>query len=67
MEHTEFAQYGGEQIPFYSVQEWQDNFDELFDRVENGRETIGIYDGTNRAIMIPIDSELAQHITVEQD
>ena len=39
-------------MEFYTVQEWQENFDELFSRVENG-ETIGITDGEHRAMMIP--------------
>ena len=40
----------------YTVKEWEERFDELFLRVENG-ETIGIYDETTdrRAVMVPID------------
>jgi len=38
----------------YSVKEWEERFDELFLRVENG-ETIGIYDEENGhdAVLIP--------------
>ena len=39
-------------MEFYTVEQWQENFDELFARVENG-ETIGITDGDQRAMMIP--------------
>ena len=40
----------------YTVKEWEERFDELFLRVENG-ETIGIYDEItgHRAMMVPID------------
>ena len=42
----------------FTVKEWEDNFDSLLERVENG-EHIGIVgeDGT-AAVMIPIDDEL---------
>ena len=42
----------------FTVKEWEDNFDSLFERVENG-ETIGIVneDGS-AAVMMPIDNEL---------
>ena len=42
----------------FTLKEWEDNFDELFERVENG-ETIGIVreDGT-AAVFIPADDEL---------
>ena len=41
----------------FTIQEWEDNFDELFERVENG-ETIGIVreDG-QAAVMMPADEE----------
>ncbi len=42
----------------FTIKEWEDNFDELFSRVENG-ETIGIVkeDG-QAAVMMPADDEL---------
>ena len=45
-------------IEFYSVEEFQERWEEMIDRVENG-EHIGIEneDG-NRAVMIPADDEL---------
>jgi hypothetical protein len=39
-------------MEFYTVQEWEENFDQLFARVEGG-ETIGIIDGDYRAMMMP--------------
>ena len=45
-------------MKFYSVEYWQENFDELMDRVENG-ETIGIEnENGDKAIMVPADDEL---------
>ena len=42
----------------YTVKEWEDNFDSLLERVENG-EHIGIVDEEGRAaVMIPYDDEL---------
>ena len=45
-------------MKFYSVEYWQENWETLIDRVENG-ETIGIEnENGNRAVMIPADDEL---------
>ena len=44
-------------IPFYTVEHWQENWDTMISRVENG-ETLGIDDGKNRAVMVPADDEL---------
>jgi len=42
----------------YTVKEWEDNFDALLERVENG-EHIGVIDGEGRAaVMMPYDDEL---------
>ena len=42
----------------FTVKEWEDNFDSLLERVENG-EHIGIVDEEGRAaVMIPYDDEL---------
>ena len=45
-------------MEIFTLKEWEDNFDELLERVENG-ETIGIVreDGT-AAVMMPADDEL---------
>jgi len=39
-------------IPFFTVQEWEEQWDSLFARVENG-ETLGVTNGTQCAIMLP--------------
>ena len=46
-------------MDFYSVEYWQENWDTLLDRVENG-ETIGIENiqTGERAVMVPADDEL---------
>jgi hypothetical protein len=44
-------------ITFYTVEYWQENWDEMITRVENG-ETLGVEDRGNRAIMTPADDEL---------
>ena len=42
----------------FTVKEWEDNFDSLLERVENG-EHIGIVDEEGKAaVMIPYDDEL---------
>ena len=50
-------------LQFYTVEYWQENWDSLITRVENG-ETIGIEneDG-NRAVMVPADDELIRLYT----
>ena len=47
----------------FTIQEWEENFDSLLERVENG-EHIGIVkeDGT-AAVMIPADDELVRIYT----
>ena len=51
---------------FYSVKEWEENWDELFSRVENG-ETLGIInENGHKAVMIPddvIDVDMIQMYT----
>jgi antitoxin (DNA-binding transcriptional repressor) of toxin-antitoxin stability system len=45
-------------MEIFTVKEWDENFDELFERVENG-ETIGIMgDDGKAAVMVPADDEL---------
>ena len=42
----------------FTVQEWEDNFDELFARVENG-ETIGVINEDGKAaVFAPIDDPI---------
>jgi len=38
----------------FTVEEFQENFNPLFERVENG-ETFTIIDGPNRVLIMPID------------
>ena len=38
----------------FTVEEFQEDFDPLFERVENG-ETFTIIDGPNRVLIMPID------------
>ena len=45
------------EITFYTVEYWQENWDEMITRVENG-ETLGVEDRGNKAIMTPADDEL---------
>ena len=43
---------------FYSVEYWQENWETLMDRVENG-ETIGVEnDNGDKAVMTPADDEI---------
>jgi antitoxin (DNA-binding transcriptional repressor) of toxin-antitoxin stability system len=50
-------------IDVYSVEEWEQNFDELLGRVENG-EHIGIRNTEGQtAVMIPADDELVRLYT----
>jgi|TARA_R100000030_G_C3244474_1_gene121429 hypothetical protein len=47
----------------FTVKEWEDNWDELFARVENG-ETIGVVNEDGRtAVMMPADDELIRMYT----
>ena len=50
-------------MEIFTIQEWEQNFDELFKRVEEG-ETIGILreDG-QAAVMMPADDELIRIYT----
>ena len=51
----------------FTIQEWEENFDQLFKRVEDG-ETIGIIreDG-QAAVMMPADDELIRIHTEENN
>jgi PHD/YefM family antitoxin component YafN of YafNO toxin-antitoxin module len=50
-------------MEIYTVAEWEENFDELFERVENG-ERIGIVNENGQAaVMIPADDELIKIYT----
>lgn len=49
-------------MEIYTVEQFQENFDELMSRVENG-EHIGITDGENTAVMTPVDDEIIRIYT----
>jgi hypothetical protein len=53
---------------FYSVEYWQENWDALLERVENG-ETIGIenIETGERAVMVPADDELIRLYTEQNN
>jgi len=52
---------------FYTVEHWQENWEELMDRVEKG-EILGIIneDG-NKAVMVPADDELIRLYTDHEE
>ena len=49
-------------MEFYTVEQWQENWEEMIKRVEDG-ESIGVTNGRNRAIMMPADEELIRIYT----
>ena len=50
-------------MKFYSVEHWQENWDELMNRVEKG-ETIGIVnENGDKAVMVPADDEIIKLYT----
>jgi hypothetical protein len=52
---------------FYTVEYWQENWEKLVERVENG-ETIGIEnENGNRAVMTPADEELIRIYTDHEE
>ena len=54
-------------MEFYSVKQWQEHWDELIDRVENG-DTIGVVteDG-QRAVFVPADDEIIRMYTEHEE
>ena len=54
-------------MKFYSVEYWQENWEELIDKVENG-ESIGVENKNGeRAVMVPADDELIRIHTTHDD
>ena len=54
-------------MEFYSVEYWQENWETLMERVENG-ETIGVENKNGEsALMIPADEELIRIYTTHDD
>jgi prevent-host-death family protein len=50
-------------LPKYTIKEFQQNWDELIDRVEKGEHIVIVGDGGNDAVMIPYDDSLLQIYT----
>jgi hypothetical protein len=54
-------------LQFYTVEYWQENWDSLITRVENG-ETIGIENmNGDKAVMVPADDELIRLYTDHEE
>ena len=50
-------------MEYFSVEYWQENWETLMDRVENG-ETIGVVnENGDKAVMVPADDELIRLYT----
>lgn len=50
-------------MKIFTIKEWEENFDTLFERVENG-ERIGIIDANgNAAVMVPENDEIVEIYT----
>jgi hypothetical protein len=54
-------------IEYYSVEYWQENWEELMNRVEDG-ESIGVEnDEGHRAVMTPADEEILEMYVILND
>ena len=53
-------------MEIYTVQEFQERWEEMIERVENG-ENIGISDGKNTCVMVPADEELIRIYTDHEE
>ena len=54
-------------MDFYSVEYWQENWETLMERVENG-ETIGVENNRGeRAVMVPADDEILRIYTEQNN
>jgi len=53
-------------MDIYTVEHWQENWEELISRVEDG-ESIGVTNGKNTAIMVPADDELIRIYTEQNN
>ena len=54
-------------MEFYSVEYWQENWETLMERVENG-ETIGVENNRGeKAVMMPADDELIRIYTEQNN
>ena len=54
-------------MEYFSVEYWQENWETLMDRVENG-ETIGVVnENGDKAVMVPADDELIRLYTDHEE
>ena len=54
-------------MKFYSVEYWQENWETLMERVENG-ETIGVEnENGEKAVMVPADDEIIRLYTEHEE
>ena len=54
-------------MQFFSVEYWQENWETLMERVENG-ETIGVEnENGDRAVMVPADDEIIRLYTDHEE
>ncbi len=54
-------------MKFYSVEYWQENWEELIDKIENG-ESIGVENKNGeKAVMMPTDDELIRIYTEQNN
>jgi len=53
-------------MEIYTVEHWQQNWDTLISRVENG-EIIGITNGTNTAMMVPYNTYIDSVNTIKEN
>jgi len=54
-------------MEIFTVQEFQDRWDELMERVENGEHLGIINDDGNAAVMMPADDELIRLYTEHEE
>lgn len=52
-----------ESLHKYTIKEFQENWDELIDRVEKGEYIVIVGDNGNNAIMIPYDDPILEMYT----
>ena len=53
---------------FYSVEYWQENWEELMNQVENGKHIGVVNENGHKAVMMPADDELIRiHIEENND
>ena len=54
-------------MEIFSLKEWEENFDELFARVENGERLGIVREDGKAAVFMPADDELLQLYTDQEE